>query len=228
MKCQNCEKPATFHITELTDPEEVRELHLCEECARDYLSQQEDDVTPTNSVVGALAQQMKVGQTAEELARLDQRVCPACGITFYEFRSAGRLGCPHDYVCFEEELEPLILNIHGASEHRGKSSPHGAETSERHSRLISLRRELRECVGREEYEQASKLRDEMRRIEEERLEAPERPASASPPEAPPPRPKGRGRGKGGRRTSNPEGGDQEGGGQGGDADEATSEESPGP
>ena len=45
-----------------------------------------------------MAQQMAVGQTAEELAHLDQQACPVCGITFYEFRSQGRLGCPHDYV----------------------------------------------------------------------------------------------------------------------------------
>ena len=43
-------------------------------------------------------QQMAIGQTAEELAHLDKQACPVCGITFYEFRSQGRLGCPHDYM----------------------------------------------------------------------------------------------------------------------------------
>ena len=32
MKCQKCEKPATFHITDLVDGK-PNELHLCEECA---------------------------------------------------------------------------------------------------------------------------------------------------------------------------------------------------
>ena len=32
MKCQHCEKPATFHITDLVDGK-PNELHLCEECA---------------------------------------------------------------------------------------------------------------------------------------------------------------------------------------------------
>lgn len=36
MKCQHCDKPATFHVTELTGPEPV-ELHLCPEHARLYL-----------------------------------------------------------------------------------------------------------------------------------------------------------------------------------------------
>ena len=53
-------------------------------------------------------------------SKLDQRACPKCGITFYEFRNQGRLGCPHDYTCFAKELEPLLVNIHGEINHAGK------------------------------------------------------------------------------------------------------------
>ena len=119
MKCQQCDKSATFHITELTGGK-PQELHLCEEHARQYLTQQDDEPAVAPSLAGVLAHQLAVGQTAEELARLDQRACPVCGITFYEFRNHGRLGCPHDYVCFQQELEPLIVNIHGDTEHVGK------------------------------------------------------------------------------------------------------------
>ena len=38
MKCQQCEKQAVFHITEL-ETGAVRELHLCEDHARVYLNQ---------------------------------------------------------------------------------------------------------------------------------------------------------------------------------------------
>ena len=37
MKCQQCDKPATFHITELTGGK-PQELHLCEDHARQYLT----------------------------------------------------------------------------------------------------------------------------------------------------------------------------------------------
>lgn len=167
MKCQYCEKPATFHITELTGPE-PSEMHLCEEHARVYLTQSKEPEPPEGGFGGALAQQMKVGQTAEDLARLDQRACPVCGITFYEFRHAGRLGCPHDYVCFHRELEPLIMNIHGAVKHVGKQPRHGVPGTDHQTRLIQLRREMKEAVEQENYEQASALRDEIRRIESER------------------------------------------------------------
>src|SRR5688572_14894510 len=72
MKCQHCEKPATFHITELTGPK-PSELHLCEDHARAYLTQSEDEVESPPTLAGVLAQQLKLGQTAQELARLDQR-----------------------------------------------------------------------------------------------------------------------------------------------------------
>jgi len=167
VKCQQCEKPATFHITELTGPE-PQELHLCEECARVYLTQSEEAPEPTPaSLAGALAQQLKVGQTAEELAELDQQACPVCGITFYEFRNQGRLGCPHDYVAFADELEPLIINIHGEAEHRGKRPRTHAAASQRQTELIRLRREMKEAVSQEDYERASVLRDEIQRIEQE-------------------------------------------------------------
>lgn len=164
MKCQHCEKPATFHITELTG-DEPSELHFCEDHARIYLTQSEDAPEPAATGPNAVVQHMKLNQTAEALAKLDQRACPMCGITFYEFRHAGRLGCPHDYVCFREELDPLIMNIHGAVEHTGKRPQHGVQGTDQQTRLIQLRREMKEAVEREDYEQASALRDEIRRNE---------------------------------------------------------------
>ena len=165
MKCQQCNKTATFHITELTKGK-PQELHLCEEHARQYLTQNEEEPTATPSLAGVLASQLAVGQTAEDLAKLDQRACPVCGITFYEFRNQGRLGCPHDYVCFKAELEPLILNIHGETEHVGKKPAGYAEGTENRTQLIRMRREMKEAITEEDYERASKIRDQIRAVEE--------------------------------------------------------------
>jgi protein arginine kinase activator len=165
MKCQQCEKPATFHITELTGSQ-PQEIHLCEACAKTYLMQSDGpttEVAPT--LASVLAKQLKIGQAAEELAKLDQRACPKCGITFYEFRNQGRLGCPHDYVFFERELTPLILNIHGESKHLGKHPRHAEPSTDSQTELIRLRREMKEAIAKEDYERASQLRDEIRQAE---------------------------------------------------------------
>ncbi len=161
MKCQFCEKPATFHITELTEPTGPQVMHLCEEHARNVLQKE----TPVATIAGALAKQLQLGQTKQELEELDQKECPVCGISFFEFRNSGRLGCPYDYTHFEPDLRPLLVNIHDATEHVGKQPRRAAATSDAQATLIQLRREMEEAVEREDYERATEIRDELKRIE---------------------------------------------------------------
>jgi protein arginine kinase activator len=168
MKCQKCDKPATFHITDLVDGK-PNELHLCEDCAHKFLAPAVDEASESlPAMAGLLAQHLAVGETAEELARLDECTCPVCGITFLEFRKQGRLGCPHDYVCFANELEPLLVNIHGETRHVGKVPKRCSTNAEQQTQLIRLRRQMKEAVAAEDYERASNLRDEIRVIESAR------------------------------------------------------------
>jgi protein arginine kinase activator len=169
MKCQQCDKQAVFHITEL-ETGEVRELHLCEDHARGYLNQAEAGGGPEETAGGGgLTGPLTVGQTADELAVLDKKACAMCGITFFEFRNQGRLGCPHDYAQFEKELEPLIANIHGATRHTGRR-PERADTglpedTGELTGVIGLRRQMQEAIGHEDYERAQEIRDSIRGIE---------------------------------------------------------------
>lgn len=167
MKCQYCDRTATLHITELTDGKAI-ELHLCKEHAQEYLAQADSgQPSQPSESASSFAHHLTVGNTAEDLARLDQKVCPVCGISFYEFRNAGRLGCPNDYACFQQELEGLLLNIHGETKHEGKVPAGGATNLAEHTRLIQMRRQLKEAVSEENYELASKIRDEIRDLQAE-------------------------------------------------------------
>jgi len=170
MKCQQCDKQAVFHITEL-ETGEVRELHLCEDHARAYLNQSEPSGGPDDEAGpgGGLTGPLTVGQTADELAVLDKKACQMCGITFFEFRNQGRLGCPHDYEQFEKELEPLIANIHGATRHTGRRPDRGGsplpESTTELTAVIGLRREMQQAITDEDYERAREIRDSIREIE---------------------------------------------------------------
>lgn len=165
MKCQQCEKPASFHITDLTG-DELLALHLCADCAKHYLQPDEDKTSlAAPTLTGVLEQQLKLDQTTEDLKELDAKQCPICGISFYEFRQEGRLGCPHDYVFFQEELEPLLVNVHGDHQHAGKTPLRGVVDTEAQTELIRLRREMKEAVEHEDYELASRLRDKIRSVE---------------------------------------------------------------
>jgi protein arginine kinase activator len=159
-KCRRCSKPATLHITELRQGE-ATEIHLCESCAKDYLSQAEEMSTPDSDL-----QFDQLDESDQpEVSGMDDRVCPNCGITFREFRSQGRLGCPHDYVAFETDLIPLIENIHGETQHCGKLPRRAPDSSRRQHQLIRLRSDLKLAVEEEDYETAARLRDEIQEVE---------------------------------------------------------------
>jgi len=166
MKCQKCDKFATFHITELTGGKPV-ELHFCEDHAQEHLSESSGQNAATATLAASLAQNVALNKAVENLQEIDQLVCPACGISFFEFRNKGRLGCPFDYTCFGEQLGVLIENIHGERQHVGKSPRSTLSTSDRRTQLIKLRRELDESIVIEDYENARILRDQIREIENE-------------------------------------------------------------
>jgi protein arginine kinase activator len=97
---------------------------------------------------------------------VSNRECPVCGIKFVEFRNSGRLGCPHDYQEFREELTPLLENIHGETKHSGKSPRRLPQSKQTQSELVQLRKQLMQAVNREAYEEAAKIRDRIRKLEE--------------------------------------------------------------
>ncbi len=164
MKCDNCNKPATVHLTEIRNGRKI-EKHLCENCA----AQQEGVPmnkahTPinellTNFVLAHSGLQKEVGQP-----------CEHCGITWAEFRQSGLLGCEMDYQLFEKDLTPLLQRAHeGATHHVGKSPGYQGETGasmRRQVNLTRLRKELQRAVETEDYERAASLRDQIRQAEE--------------------------------------------------------------
>jgi protein arginine kinase activator len=158
MKCQKCTKQATLHITEVLAEEQFEELHLCEECAHKYLYEPQKKTAKTGGG----------GETEEgdEVSELNQKECPACGIKFVEFRNSGRLGCPNDYQEFRDELLPLLESIHGDTKHMGKAPRRLGQNKQTQSELMQLRKQLHQAVTREAYEEAAKLRDQIRQLEE--------------------------------------------------------------
>jgi protein arginine kinase activator len=159
LKCQKCPKPATYHITEVVSEEQYEELHLCEECYHKFFYDSQQQAVGPKGGVGQL-------EEGDEASALNQRECPVCGIKFVEFRNSGRLGCPHDYQEFREELAPLLENIHGEIRHCGKTPRRLPQNKQTQSELIQLRKQLHQAVTREAYEDAARLRDRIRQLEE--------------------------------------------------------------
>jgi len=159
VKCQFCSKPATVHLTGVVDNEK-RDLHLCQSCAeaQQLVKQQELNLPGIlQSVIG-----QHLGPEMDELAR---QSCPVCGMRYMEFRVQGRLGCPHDYAVFRSGLDSLLHRIHRSTRHVGKSPRKGQPPADRLLEIAQLRRQLQSAVDAEEYEEAARLRDLLRKKE---------------------------------------------------------------
>lgn len=193
MKCEKCGKnEATTYYKESINGK-TRELHLCADCAREmnvggafqhafasmatgfadagfgsFLSD------PFQSMLGsgfgalwddfAGALPMTGGLLGTE------RRCPTCGMTESALRRTGRAGCPDCYHAFEDLLNPYIKQVHGADSHIG-STPTGdaAGTAQppQEDPVAALKAKLQQAIGSENYEEAARLRDEIRRLEGE-------------------------------------------------------------
>ena len=164
MKCQRCPKQATVAITEVLGDERFEELNFCEDCAKRYLADGDAPAAPPPKAAHATAAGAAKAAAAL-VADPAEKQCEACGVKFVEFRNTGRLGCPHDYDQFREELLPLLDSIHGDVRHAGKSPRKKPLAQSTQLELAGLRKRLQRAIDDEAYEAAAKLRDQIRRLE---------------------------------------------------------------
>lgn len=163
-KCQRCAKPATYHITDI-ERGQVHEHHFCDEHARQHLEPPEH-IEPELGTKSPGATPLKSALKSARDPAPDKQTCPYCQLTFLEFRNSGRLGCPHDYDIFRDELLPLIENIHEETRHVGKIPKRAPTGTERHSELIELRKKLKQAIEIEDYELAARIRDQIKAQED--------------------------------------------------------------
>jgi protein arginine kinase activator len=165
MQCDICHKnDATVHLTEIID-NQITELHLCEECARQKGAQMEQHFGLADLLAGLadLGQQFEVGGKTEAK-------CPNCGLTYQDFRRVGRLGCSECYQAFKDSLGVLLKRIHGSTQHLGRTpakskGPAAAAPVQRKSEVEVLRAKLQKAIDVEEFEEAARLRDKIRGLE---------------------------------------------------------------
>jgi protein arginine kinase activator len=63
-------------------------------------------------------------------------------------------------------LTPLLENIHGETRHCGKTPRRLPQNKQTQSELIQLRNRLKQAVTKEDYEEAARIRDRIRSLEE--------------------------------------------------------------
>ena len=166
MLCELCKQAqATVHLTEIVN-DQMNELHLCESCANQKGAQVESHFGLAD-LLSELADFSKT-QESEEVAT---KACVTCGMTYDDFRKVGRLGCAQCYQTFKRSLGGLLKRIHGAPVHLGKAPGRLVKPEKTKSELVELKRRLGRAIEQEEFEEAARLRDQIRRIEQQEQQA---------------------------------------------------------
>ncbi|MFC1710021.1 UvrB/UvrC motif-containing protein [Candidatus Omnitrophota bacterium] len=171
MLCDICSKnQATVHLTEIVD-EQMTELHLCEQCAKQKSVQMEQQFGLSDLLGGLVDFGKHVeGKEPSEIK------CSSCGLSYEDFKKIGRLGCSNCYISFISYLTPLLKRIHGSSIHMGKSSQGATRVKvvrklEPKKTVIGLedfKAKLLEAIKLENFESAAILRDKIKALEEEK------------------------------------------------------------
>ncbi len=165
--CDIChEHPASVQFVEQRG-DQVRQLSLCSQCAQKQgINTQGGQVTLN---LPALLAQMAAGAAGAggpgRLAVAHDVACPSCGMTAEQFREGGRLGCARCYEAFEPMIASIVRRVQAGSAHRGLAPQRlGAAPADD---LAELREKLKRAVKEERYEEAAKLRDQIRELEKE-------------------------------------------------------------
>jgi protein arginine kinase activator len=161
MLCQKCKKnEATIHMTQIVNGNK-REIHLCEECAAMSQGVKVIPILTLDQWLNHIISAVHAGiEEAEE-----EHVCPDCGITYGEFRTGGRLGCPACYDAFAQPLEAVIKRLHGGHHHTGKMPQHVDQDIALKRKITELQEKLDQAIKTEAYEDAAKLRDQIKELE---------------------------------------------------------------
>ena len=160
MLCQVCKKrEVNVHFKEIIGGE-VRELHLCDVCAK-------EKGLGESFFPGFSLPELMLGLTKLEIPPSLEKgpQCSGCGISYEEIIKKGKLGCSLCYQNFTEYLDPLLEKIHGKVYHSGKVPKEGKKEDRLDRKVYELRKKLEEAVRKEEYEKAAEFRDELRELE---------------------------------------------------------------
>lgn len=175
MLCEKCKtNPATVHY-KYNENGNVTEAHLCAECAKMYglIGNGGKNNSGLFSNGGffdnyfaniPLASVFGSGNSA--FATSKQRICPGCGLSEHELRSGGKFGCAECYKTFADIVNQMFLKMHQSCEYKGKMPEGRGEQLSVTSKIEKLKADMQVAVNNQEYEEAAKIRDAIKQLED--------------------------------------------------------------
>lgn len=169
MLCNRCKKrEAKIYYTEITNGQK-KEEYLCEECAAEFTSFQGSSQNLGGFLSSILSnyynEQMGNQPKQEEII-----TCPVCGMNSAALMKSGKAGCANCYQFFGKTLGKAVKQLQGADSHKGKRPKNTAVEAEKALDSMTEAEKLgillQEAIEKEEFEEAARLRDEIRALKQ--------------------------------------------------------------
>ena len=179
MLCSNCGKnEANVRYTRIINGEKT-EYILCDECAKKAGLEDIDFSMPIN-FSNFLSDFFDDDSLLPSFTSHQNSRCHKCGLSFDDFVKNGKFGCGECYSTFEDKLDSILKNLHGSSKNVGKAPkrlPKKAnvvnhnnveenKVDEKRARIDKLSKDLELAIKEERYEDAAKIRDEIKQIKQ--------------------------------------------------------------
>lgn len=178
MLCERCKKnPATFHKSIIINGKGY-ETNLCSECAR--LVNFDDDINfDTDFGFNGFAKKFDLLEknffndffndddffTPTMLIEKNNKYCPECKSTFYDFVRRGKLGCNKCYDTFESEIRDMLENMDNPMD----LDLNIIETQNKPTELDKLNDEFNKAIADERYEDAGEIKKKINEIRNNEL-----------------------------------------------------------
>ena len=160
MMCENCGKnPATTHLKTVVNGM-IHENHLCSFCAANSGYGNLGGLSLTNMLASMFGESISNGKPISKR-------CECCGASFSDIAQSGRVGCSECYTTFRKELLPSLNRLHGKAIHIGNTPNEERKKESAADKIKKLKLKLADAIKAEEFEDAAKLRDEIRDLEGE-------------------------------------------------------------
>lgn len=173
MMCENCgENEANVRYTQIVNGVK-KEMRLCDKCARELgignMSFNLEMPFDFSNFFGELAGEYE-DSFMPALAMPKTKTCDKCGMSFEDFVETGKFGCSHCYEVFEDRIDPILKRLHGGNRYIGKklkknNSENDLNKNEEINKLEELKLTLKQKIKEEKYEEAAKIRDEIKKLE---------------------------------------------------------------
>ena len=166
MLCEKCGKNQATHSYLQNINGKETSVYLCSECAKKYAYGDLFSSFPFN-FSNLLSSFFDTSLLHAPVETDNTLRCEKCGTSYNEIVENGQIGCAQCYTTFSKQLRPVIEKIHGVTEHKGKVPNSAGESLKQKHRLSNLKKQLTECIAKQEFEKAAQLRDEISALEKE-------------------------------------------------------------